>query len=133
MKTKDKLWKVFSEYIRTRDSIKTTGSPRFCICVTCGKLVENGTKFLNAGHYLSGRTGKNLFDERGVHGQCVGCNCFGNGKPQEYTEFMLREYGADVVAELSSQKWRSYKYSVAEMEEMISIYQEKTARLIDEQ
>lgn len=66
---KDKAWKAFSTYIRTRDSIKTTGGVDFCRCITCKKIYEY--KQTQAGHFVPGRSNSVLFKEDIVNGQCL--------------------------------------------------------------
>jgi hypothetical protein len=85
----DWLWPVFSRYIRTRDCIRTTGSPLHGKCVTCGKKYPIGK--LQAGHFIPGRTDAILFDETQVHAQCYRCNVKLQGMWHKYYAFMLDE------------------------------------------
>ena len=84
---KKKLWPVFSKYIRTRDCIKTSGSPLRGRCVTCNKLYP--IKKLQAGHFIPGRYDAILFDEEQVHAQCYCCNMKLQGMWHKYYLFML--------------------------------------------
>ncbi len=125
---KKKAWKVFSEYIRKRDA----DDDGFARCITCGavKHWKNG----DAGHFLEGRNNSILFDERGVHFQCKGCN--GNlrdgniSRNKEktnlaYEKFMLQKYGPKVVQELREKRTQTRQFSVPELKELIRIYEEK--------
>jgi hypothetical protein len=63
---KDKAWRAFSEYIRTKECLETTGSPFGGICVTCGR--EYDYMELQAGHFLASRCNSILFEENvGTH------------------------------------------------------------------
>ena len=88
---KKRAWKMFSTYIRTRDSLKTTGSTDKCVCITCNKRKE--FRRIQAGHAIGGRNNSILFDEELVNGQCDGCNGFGNGKYAEYSLWFIENYG----------------------------------------
>lgn len=97
---KAKAWKAFSMLIRTRDCLKTTGRPDMGACYTCGHIYPIGQ--LQAGHFVPGRTGANLWDKRGVHAQCYRCNGPLKGNWPEYFKNMRRDYGDAVVHDLLS-------------------------------
>jgi len=78
---KEKLWVLFSRYIRRRDCLITTGSTEYGECITCDGTFEFDQ--LQAGHFISGRHNANLFSERGVHAQCIKCNRYEGVKPLE--------------------------------------------------
>ena len=130
-KAKDAAWDACSRYIRLRDALRTTGSPDTCVCVTCGKTKPTfGKGCIHAGHWLGGRKGKNLFDERGIFSQCAGCNLFGAGQQIPYTAFMMERYSYDVIDALVLQGNTPYKHSMDELEELrlhyIAKYEELT-------
>ena len=75
----EKLWKLFSFYIRQRD--KWT-------CYTCGKVGEGAE--IHAGHFKHGVLD---FDEMNIHAQCVSCNKWKSGKLDVYAENLIRDYG----------------------------------------
>ena len=54
---------------------------------------------MHAGHFLPTRRLSILFDERNVHPQCSGCNK-ASGNPAAYFQFMLAEYGQEVIDDL---------------------------------
>ena len=111
---KKKVWAVFARYIKGRDH---------WTCVTCG-FKEKSVR-LNAGHFLQGRAGKTLFDPRGVHAQCAGCNSNG-GSPVEYYRFMRETYGEEVITELRNQDREVYQYSRPELIKLLEEYKYKT-------
>lgn len=101
-KAKNKAWKYFSIYIRTRDCLRFTGDPDEGMCVTCKKPF--GFKQLQAGHFVGGRTNALLFDEEIVYTQCANCNLYLRGNYQAYTLFMLKEVGEATIEEMLNRK-----------------------------
>jgi hypothetical protein len=90
-----------SRYIRIRDSIGVGGKGEWGKCYTCGKVVL--VPQAQSGHFKSrgfGGSSGTYFDERGIHLQCRPCNAFEQGRPEEYEEHLIKDYGEQVVAEL---------------------------------
>jgi hypothetical protein len=92
---RNKVWKVFSLYIRQKGSVN--GYNR---CVTCGDVKEIAE--LHSGHFRHGKTIECYFDERNVHPQCPKCNLYLSGNIIEYYPFMEREYGTSVIEEIKN-------------------------------
>lgn len=113
-----KLDKVFSEYIRARDTIDGWGN-----CFTCRKNIP--MKGSHAGHFISRRHHATRWDERNVHLQDAGCNTFRGGAPHEYFIHMEEVYGRDVVDELMELKKHPAKFSVKDLKEMYEHYKNK--------
>ena len=129
-KAKEKAWKSFSTYIRTRDCIATTRTTDECLCVTCGNRTE--FKKLHAGHAIDSRCMAILFDEELVNGQCIGCNIYGNGKYAEYSVWYINKYGLDSWEEKVAQKHSAKKYKVFELEEIEQEYKDKLKELLEQ-
>jgi hypothetical protein len=129
-KAKDAAWTAFSRYIRLRDAIRTTGAIHSCICVTCGKTKPTfGKGCIHAGHWLGGRKGKNLFEERAVWGQCAGCNLFGAGQNIPYTAWMTENIGHAEMDRIVLQANTPYKYTVDELVAIRAEYEAKAEEL----
>ena len=126
-RAKQRAWKAFSEYIRRRDCLDTTGTWDYGICCTCGKQYHFA--HLQAGHFIAGRTNSVLFREQGVHGQCRGCNIFGNGKNAEYILYMKDRYGDEVIEQEAKAKTVTTKYTVKDFKEIEKEYKEKLEEL----
>lgn len=136
-KAKDAAWDAFSLYIRTRDSIKTTGGLEGCLCVSCGDWRPRlGLYCIQAGHFISGRTNAVLFSEEGVHGQCQMCNhgVKGRVKPTShirYYQFMEKEYGKEVIDRLVLESNQIVKYKIWDYQEIEQKYKKKLQELLD--
>ena len=123
---KKKAWKAFSDYIRTRDSLKTTGSTTHCRCITCPKTVEY--KGIQAGHFVGGRGGSVLFDEDLVNGQCLRCNVMLNGNYDSYNLVMLKKHGSEKVIEMLERKGKTVHYKASDYK----IIREKYKTLVED-
>jgi len=88
---KRKAWTLFSEYIRLRDCLGTTGLRDYGNCITCQKTIPR--KLLQAGHFIPGRHNSNLFSEEGTHAQCYNCNINLRGNTLEYRRQIIKLYG----------------------------------------
>lgn len=118
IKAKDRAWNACSYFVRLRDAYETCGGKKIivdekdgyqkellaCKCCTCDAILPAfGTrKCIQAGHFIPGRKGAVLFDERGIHGQCYNCNKNLKGNPRKYNAFMLEKYGQELIDELDA-------------------------------
>jgi hypothetical protein len=125
---KDWLWKKFSQYIRLRDCIKTTGSPDYGLCVTCGKEYPRGE--LQAGHFIPGRTNAVLFDEDCTHAQCYRCNCVLDVWPQYY-RWMQKEYGQEKIEQLIDQQHEKVDLTKEWIQEAYEYYENRIEGLLN--
>lgn len=121
-KAKKKAWRVFSKYIRLRDTSKLGTE-----CYTCGKY--GNLKTMDAGHFQPGRWGVFLFDERQCHAQCKKCNIFLHGNWPEYYKRMVKEYGQDEVNQMLEDRTQVKQWKVYELEEIYKKYKTKLAAL----
>lgn len=127
-KAKAKAWQEFSKFIRTRDSIATTGDTDSGVCCTCGKLIP--FKQSQAGHFIAGRTNALLFDEDIVHLQCYACNVCNHGEQLEYYYYMKRHYTEDQILEMRKLRYQTVKYTADELLQIADKYKEKTDELL---
>lgn len=124
---KKKVWKVFSDYIRLRDCLNTTGLPDYGACITCGKLVPK--KLLQAGHFIPGRHNANLFSEEGTHAQCYNCNINLKGNTLEYRRKIIELYGEGYDEVLEAQARKTVKFTIPDLEAKLAEYKGKTKLL----
>ena len=137
-KAKDKAWKAFSDYIRLRDSLLTTGTPDNCICVTCsvrGDTSWKPYKAIQAGHAVGGRGNAVLFHEELANGQCGYCNRkppMGlGGDYGNYAIFLIEKYGIEHTRELQKLRHSTdVKYKTHDFIEIEQRYKQKRADLI---
>jgi len=127
-KSKTKAWRAFGEFIRTRDSLETTGTPFSCICCTCGREIPFG-KNLHAGHFIPGRTNSVLFDEKNCHGQCAHCNTYLHGALDKYYVYMLNKYGETEIDRLERLKTTTTKFVASDYELIAKLYKQKLKEL----
>lgn len=123
---KNKLWKLFSEYIRRRNADENGMAP----CVTCG--VVKHWKELQSGHYVSKSKGLAVyFDPRNNNPQCVSCNVFRDGNLDQYALYMIKKYGEGILKELDDLRRTTIKISKAEYLDLISEYEMKLKEMGD--
>jgi len=112
-----KLDKIFSQYIRLRDS-----KDGHFVCCSCGHLKPYS--LADAGHFINRRWMATRWDERNVHAQCSSCNRFDEGNLTGYYRFMLEKYGQQTIDILESMK-TPYKWTDGELEMLIKDYKGK--------
>lgn len=126
---KAKLDKVFSLYIRTRDS-ELNAEGRAGYCITCSNFVPaTGIRSGQAGHFISRRFNTTRFDEKNVHLQCAKCNMWGAGEQYKYSLAIDRLYGAGTAEQLHIKAQEVKKFNVEELQELITYYNQKTKEL----
>lgn len=119
---KAKLDKVFSEYIRKRDT--NNGVFR---CISCGKLLPY--EQADCGHYINRKHMATRFDEMNCNAQCRSCNRFDEGNMQGYRRGLVAEYGEQQVMLLEAKKHTFRKYSDFEYDVLIKHYKEEIKKL----
>ena len=125
---KEKTWKAFSIYIKTRDCIRTTGDPTKGSCITCNRTFD--FKKLQAGHAIGGRNNAVLFDEEIVYAQCIGDNIYKGGAYPEYSLILIRKHGDKWFEEKLKLKSKTVKYTIDDLIEIRRCYEEKTRQLL---
>jgi len=118
-----KLDRVFSEFIRLRDS-DPNGYAKCCTC-----HVTKYWREMHAGHYVGRRQMNTRWEEQNVHAQCAGCNTFHEGRKPEYTLFLVEKYGNGIVKSLVRAGNEVKKWSVSELSDMIKRYERRVAKM----
>lgn len=126
-KLKKEVWDIFSQFIRMRDCLKTTGDINYGRCVTCGALKHR--KDCHAGHFISRSFNATLFDEKNVHCQCARCNLFLGGEPLKYRREIVRLYGEGYDIELEEKAMTTKKFTREELEGLKKHYQNKVKEM----
>jgi hypothetical protein len=136
-------WDWMSRWVRLKAVIETcennpTLSPDFMLaeCYTCGALCNIKKKGGGqAGHFRSrGHGGSSglYFDERAIRLQCAKCNGFDGGRPQEFREQLVREYGEETVRELERLHKLPSRWGPREYPGLILYYKAETQKLLEE-
>lgn len=111
-----KLDKVFSQYIRLRDS-DTNGMFH---CISCGKIKPFGQA--DAGHFHSRRHMATRFDEDNVSAECRFCNRFSADHLIGYRENLIKKIGTQRFLLLEVKANSIKKWSCFELEQLIKYY-----------
>ena len=120
-KLKKKLDKIFSEYIRKRDS-DYKGN---CKCISCGKEYPAFGGTIHAGHLFSRRYLSIRYSEQNVNAQCSYCNTFLNGNQIKAARGVENKWGKGTVEDLESRMNVVVKLTRVDYEEAITRYKQK--------
>ena len=77
---------------------------------------------LQCSHFYSRRYLSVRFDLRNCNAMCAGCNRRHNRDRKPYERYMLKRYGAAVIAELDQLRMGLGKVTDEELEEMLNQY-----------
>jgi len=119
---KAKLDRVFSEYIRLRDTEGHT-KDGFFKCVSCGQIKPYSQA--DCGHYIGRQHMATRFNELNCWAQCRKCNRFEEGRKADYRRNLVDRIGEDKVLLLEASQRNTAKISDFEYEELIKFYQQK--------
>lgn len=114
----DELWRVFSLFIRQRDSQDGFGR-----CISCGRMIH--WRDGDCGHYYSRRHKCTKYDERNNNLQCKHCNIWNQGNAQGYMIGLKQKYGEGILEELELKKSGTCKYSIGDLKLLIAYYKSK--------
>jgi len=95
----DKLWDIFSKYIRLRDS-DVNG---VITCISCGKRVYY--KKADAGHFIVRQHNATRYDEDNVYGQCIYCNRLLSGNTHQMMLGIVHRRGEALVEDLKLRRF----------------------------
>lgn len=118
-----RLDKVFSEYIRLRDTFPN-GMFR---CISCGKFKPYSQA--DCGHYHSRTHMNTRFDEDNCNAECKHCNRFVADHLIGYRENLIAKIGEHRFDVLSWKAHQTKKWSEFELKELIKHYKVKIAEL----
>lgn len=114
-----KFDRVFSEYIRLRDS----DDNGYCTCISCNKIAYY--KDMDAGHYINRKHMSTRYDEFNVHSQCRSCNRFDEGNSVGYARGLINKYNGDILDLLIAKKFNHNKLHDFEAQALIDHYRVK--------
>jgi hypothetical protein len=122
-KLQENLWKVFSEWIRRRDSDEYG----IVKCFTCGK--KSHWKEMQAGHFITRKQSATKYDEVNVQVQCVSCNIFGQGMQFIFGRNLDLKYGEGTADQLEFKSKLMCKRDRFDYEMMIDDVKQKIKAL----
>jgi len=123
------LDKVFSEYIRRRD---TNGGVYgmggiLAQCITCGKIMS--WKEGDAGHFVSRNHLSTRWEEKNVNFQCPACNRFKGGEQHLHGLAIDRKYGKGTAEQLQAISRVPSKIDTIWLKHHIQLYRDKIKEL----
>lgn len=118
-----KLDKVFSAYIRLRDTMPGG----YFKCISCGQIKP--FEQADCGHFFSRKNMSVRFDEDDCHAECRGCNRFSSDHLIAYQANLIRRIGMQRFELLSAKAHQAKHWSDFELEAMIKHYTAEAKRL----
>lgn len=125
-KLKEKLDRIFSVYIRLRDS----DNKGYCRCISCSSIHQ--WKEVDCGHYVNRSHMSTRYSERNCNAQCRKCNRFDEGNNIGYTRGLINKYGIKVISELDVKKHSVSHMTAFDYEILIDHYNKEVERLKNE-
>lgn len=120
---KNKLDRVFSEFIRLRDA----GSNGFIRCFCCGKMLH--WKKSENMHFIPRQHMSLRFNEINCNAGCTYCNHFMNGNIEAYTLNLQKVHGNDILERLMLIKNTPSKMGDFEANVLIDHYKKEVNRM----
>lgn len=114
----NKLDRVFSEYIRLRDSARYQF--KYFSCISCGQVKPYSQ--MDCGHYYSRRYMATRWDEQNCNGECKGCNRFSADHLDGYRRNLILKIGQQKMDLLTWKKSQTKKWSEFELEQLYLYY-----------
>lgn len=116
------LDRVFSEFIRLRDSVNG-----YVICFVCGGKVP--WRQAQNGHFVKRANMVTRFSEINCNGVCEPCNVYDPEHDKQYRYAMIQKHGLKEVERLEATKADLQKYMRFEIQELIDHYKKQVKRL----
>lgn len=119
----EKLDRIFSEFIRLRDS----DEKGFCGCISCTSVIF--WRNVDCGHFKKRGNLSTRYDPKNCNAQCKTCNIERDGNEEGYKRGLIRKYGVKVISDLET-KMRSFSFlKSSDYKEMIDYYRREVKRL----
>lgn len=123
-----KLDRVFSEYVRLRDS-KPFGYKHFK-CPTCGRILP--FEQADCSHYFSRKSSSTRFDENNCMAECRYDNRFNAEHLHKLREALIHRIGEKNFHILEWKHNQTKKWSDCEIKELIKYYQSLNKKMLAE-
>ena len=125
---KKKLDRIFSLYIRLRDSREFNF--RYFRCISCGEIkpFDKGDN----GHYFSRSKMSTRYNEYNCNIECSSCNRFKSDHLVGYRENLIKKIGQRNFDLLNWESARVKQWSDFELKELIRYYQAVNKKMLEE-
>lgn len=120
-----KLDKVFSLYIRLRDS--AAYNYQYFRCISCGQIKP--FEQMDCGHFISRAHKATRWDEDNCHGECRACNRMSSDHIIYYQQNLVAKIGQGRVDLLLAKSRQSRKWSAWELGQLIKHYEEQVDKM----
>ena len=124
---REKLDRIYSRYIRLRDSREYDF--KYFRCISCGRVLPYEQS--DCGHYISRSNMALRFCEDNTHAQCRSCNRFKDGNIIGYREGLIKKIGIKKVELIEARRHETKKWSKFELETLINYYQDEISKLLN--
>lgn len=117
---------AFNRWVRHRDVPgfpPCDGITNTCVC--CKKRVPMNK--INAGHFYHGKNWMSAMHELNVWPSCIVCNFYLSGNLIEYSEFLRKAFGVEIIDQLRELRHTPWKPSRDDLERTIGEYEDKLA------
>lgn len=121
---KNKLWMVFSKYVR----LKHSDEYGYCKCFTSGERMW--WRHAQAGHFQSRRFSSTFIHEKNVMPQSAYQNCYLAGNQYVFGKRLDEVYGPGTAEELVALSRETFKFTIPWLEEQIAHYSKEVERLL---
>lgn len=122
----DKLDRVFSQFIRLRDTMPNG----YFRCISCGEVKPFAKA--DCGHFFSRSHMSTRYDEDNSHAECSYCNRMKSDHIIGYQVNLIRKIGQKRYDRLCWKHSQTKHYADYELEDLIKTYREKVKRLKQE-
>lgn len=122
-----KLDKIFSEFIRLRDT--KPWNFEYGRCISCGRILPWAK--LQCGHFHSRIHMNTRFDERNCNIECIACNIYSADHLIGYRKNLIKKIGEKEVDMLDVRAHQSKSFSLFELQMLIKHYEEEVKKLRD--
>jgi len=113
----------FSIYIRLRDADEEGN----ITCCSCGKKIY--WRDADAGHFIPRQHRSTRYYEKNVHGQCRKCNRFDNGCPAGYAQFLINQYGKNILESLMVVSHQQTRWTRFEVDNIAAEFKKRATQL----
>ena len=125
---KKRAWDRFSQWVRVKGCLETTGYPFVARCITCGKRFH--IRALQAGHMIPGRKNGILFHENLTNPQCIICNERHHGRLKRYRKIMVEIHGEEQIADWEREARKPINNRDMDFAAIEAKYRKKTNELL---